>query len=101
MPRMPGPPATALAFHPILLHSHPNEEVWHFIEGKFEVTIAGKTQVTGPGTAAVIPVQHEAGAMLFYSKQAHGSSPLRLTVWISRDIPKDLVPTKHFRFRRD
>jgi quercetin dioxygenase-like cupin family protein len=36
-------------------HSHPNEEVWHFIEGQFEATIAGQTQIAGPGSAAVVP----------------------------------------------
>jgi quercetin dioxygenase-like cupin family protein len=36
-------------------HSHPNEEVWHVIEGEIEVTIDGETQVAGPGCAAVIP----------------------------------------------
>jgi quercetin dioxygenase-like cupin family protein len=30
-------------------HSHPNEEVWHVIEGQLEVTIAGETRVAGPG----------------------------------------------------
>ena len=36
-------------------HSHPNEEVWHIIEGELEVTIAGQTQVAGPGSVAVVP----------------------------------------------
>jgi unsaturated pyranuronate lyase len=36
-------------------HSHPNEEVWHVIEGELEVTIAGQTQVAGPGSVAVVP----------------------------------------------
>ena len=36
-------------------HSHPNEEVWHVIEGELEVTIAGETRVAGPGNAAVVP----------------------------------------------
>ena len=36
-------------------HSHANEEVWHVIEGKLEVTIGGQTQVAGPGFVAVVP----------------------------------------------
>jgi unsaturated pyranuronate lyase len=36
-------------------HDHPNEEVWNVVEGELEVTIAGETQVAGPGFVAVIP----------------------------------------------
>ena len=36
-------------------HSHPNEEVWHVIEGELEVTIGGETRVAGPGSVAVVP----------------------------------------------
>ena len=36
-------------------HSHPNEEVWHVIEGEHEVSIGGQTQVAGPGFVAVVP----------------------------------------------
>lgn len=36
-------------------HSHPNEEVWHVIEGELEVTIGGETRVAGPGCVALIP----------------------------------------------
>lgn len=36
-------------------HSHPNEEVWHVIEGELEVTIGSDTQVAGPGWVAVVP----------------------------------------------
>jgi len=36
-------------------HSHPNEEVWHVLEGELEVTIAGETRVAGPGCVAVVP----------------------------------------------
>jgi quercetin dioxygenase-like cupin family protein len=36
-------------------HQHPNEEVWHVIEGELEVTIGGETRVAGPGCAAVVP----------------------------------------------
>jgi|SRR5271156_1480493 len=36
-------------------HDHPNEEVWHVIEGQLEVTIDGKKQVAGPGFVALVP----------------------------------------------
>src|SRR6516225_9428252 len=36
-------------------HSHPNDEVWNVLEGELEITIAGETQLLGPGSAAVIP----------------------------------------------
>lgn len=36
-------------------HSHPNEEVWHVIDGELEMTIDGLTQVAGPGCVAVVP----------------------------------------------
>ncbi len=36
-------------------HHHPNEEVWIIIEGRFEISIDGETQVAGPGGVAVVP----------------------------------------------
>jgi quercetin dioxygenase-like cupin family protein len=30
-------------------------EVWHFVEGQFEVTLQGETHNAGPGCAAVVP----------------------------------------------
>ena len=36
-------------------HSHANEEVWHIIEGEFEVTIDGETRVVGAGCVAAVP----------------------------------------------
>lgn len=38
-------------------HSHPQEEVWHVLEGELAVTVAGQTQVARPGVVAVIPPQ--------------------------------------------
>ena len=32
-------------------HDHPNEEVWHVLEGELEVTIAGETRVAGPAAS--------------------------------------------------
>ncbi|HEY9219402.1 MAG TPA: cupin domain-containing protein [Phenylobacterium sp.] len=39
------------------LHSHPQEEVWHIVEGELEVTIAGETAIAGPGMAAIVPAE--------------------------------------------
>jgi len=36
-------------------HSHPNDEVWHVIQGRLEVTIGGQAQIAGPGCVAVVP----------------------------------------------
>jgi len=36
-------------------HSHSNDEVWNVVEGRLEITVAGETQVLGPGSAAVVP----------------------------------------------
>src|SRR3954470_20168940 len=36
-------------------HGHEQEEVWEVIEGELAVTIAGETQVAGPGMAAIVP----------------------------------------------
>jgi quercetin dioxygenase-like cupin family protein len=35
-------------------HSHPHEQVANVIEGEFEFTIDGVTQVVGPGSIAVV-----------------------------------------------
>jgi len=46
-------------------HSHEQEEVWHVVEGKLEVTIAGATQIAGPGCVVIVPpnTQHEVRAI--------------------------------------
>jgi quercetin dioxygenase-like cupin family protein len=36
-------------------HSHPNEEVWHVIEGELEVSLGGQIQVTRAGCVAIVP----------------------------------------------
>ncbi len=36
-------------------HSHPHEQISNVIEGEFELTIDGETQVLRPGVVAVIP----------------------------------------------
>ena len=36
-------------------HAHPNEEVWHVIEGELELTIGGETRTVAAGCAAIVP----------------------------------------------
>lgn len=45
-------------------HAHPNEEVWHVIEGSMELTLGDETQCVGAGNALVVPanVVHAAHA---------------------------------------
>lgn len=38
-------------------HVHPQEEVWHVVEGELEVTIGGETVRAGPGMAAIVPME--------------------------------------------
>lgn len=40
---------------PLPQHSHPHEQIANVIEGRFELTISGNTQVLEPGHVAVIP----------------------------------------------
>jgi quercetin dioxygenase-like cupin family protein len=46
-------------------HAHPQEEVWHIIEGELEITIDGKKAVGGPGYAGIVPAgcAHEVKAL--------------------------------------
>jgi len=36
-------------------HSHPHEQIANVLEGQFELTVAGKSQILEPGQVAVIP----------------------------------------------
>jgi quercetin dioxygenase-like cupin family protein len=36
-------------------HHHPTEEIWYVVEGELEITVDGKTQIAGPGVAAIVP----------------------------------------------
>ena len=36
-------------------HSHPQEEVWHVLEGELQVTVAGVTRVLRPGVVGLVP----------------------------------------------
>jgi quercetin dioxygenase-like cupin family protein len=46
-------------------HDHEQEEVWHVVKGKLEITIGRETKVAGPGMVAVIPkhVRHSVKAL--------------------------------------
>jgi mannose-6-phosphate isomerase-like protein (cupin superfamily) len=54
--------ADAVALHE---HDHPQEEVWHVIDGSLAITIDGVEHVAEPGTAAVVPANtpHSARAL--------------------------------------
>jgi len=36
-------------------HSHPHEQIANVLEGQFELTVDGKSQILEPGTVAIIP----------------------------------------------
>ncbi len=36
-------------------HEHPQEEVWHVLEGELEITLAGETAIVRPGVVAIVP----------------------------------------------
>jgi unsaturated pyranuronate lyase len=39
------------------VHEHPNEEVWHVVEGALELTLGAQTGVVRAGEAAIVPAQ--------------------------------------------
>ena len=40
---------------PIHEHHHPQEEVWHVVEGRLAITVAGVEHVAGPRCAVIVP----------------------------------------------
>jgi mannose-6-phosphate isomerase-like protein (cupin superfamily) len=50
---------------PIHEHRHPQEEVWHVVEGRLAITVDGEEHVVGPGCAAIVPadVPHSTRAL--------------------------------------
>ena len=54
--------ADAVALHE---HHHPQEEVWHVVDGRLAITIDGVEHVAEAGTAAVVPANtpHAARAL--------------------------------------
>lgn len=59
-------------------HEHPQEEVWHVIEGRLELTIGGSTWVADPGFVAIVP-PHTAHAVkaLTHGKATVVDHPIR------------------------
>jgi quercetin dioxygenase-like cupin family protein len=49
----------------IHVHNHEQEEVWHVLEGRLEITIDGERRIAGPGMVAVAPpnAPHEVRAL--------------------------------------
>jgi len=43
------------AGHPMPEHDHPHEQIANVLEGRFELTVEGKTRVLTPGMVVVIP----------------------------------------------
>jgi quercetin dioxygenase-like cupin family protein len=39
-------------------HQHPEEEVWHVVEGRLEVALDGAARTVGAGQAVVVPAGH-------------------------------------------
>jgi quercetin dioxygenase-like cupin family protein len=50
---------------PLHEHHHPQEEVWHVLEGRLAVTIDGEERIASPGCAAIVPpdTPHSARAL--------------------------------------
>src|SRR2546429_2554139 len=44
---------------PLHRHQHPEEEVWHIVEGELEMVIGDVTRVVRAGEAAVVPPNTE------------------------------------------
>ena len=40
---------------PLHEHHHPEEEVWHLVDGRMAITVSGVEQVLEPGSAAIVP----------------------------------------------
>ncbi len=59
-------------------HSHPHEQIMHVVEGQFEFTVGGVTEIYEPGAVVVIPsnVPH-AGKAITACKLMDVFSPVR------------------------
>ena len=62
-------------------HHHPEEEVWHVLEGEVEITLDGSPFVVRPGQAVVVPggERHEVRA-LSAARVIVADHPVRTTV---------------------
>lgn len=72
----------------VLDHTHPCEEILHFLEGEATVRLGDETLVLGPGESVFIPT----GVLHGFSNS--GSSELHLLVIfpMARFAPTDIVP---------
>lgn len=61
---------------PLHEHQHPQEEVWHIVDGELAITIDGVEQVLGPGSAATVPPDTN-----------HSARPVRACRAIVTDYP--------------
>jgi quercetin dioxygenase-like cupin family protein len=62
-------------------HSHPQEEVYHIIEGELELAIAGFTQRLGPGFVGVVP------SNTLHAVKAISSGKVIVVDYPLRDLP--------------
>jgi quercetin dioxygenase-like cupin family protein len=59
-------------------HDHPQEEVWHVIEGELEITIDGVIQCSSPGMVGIVPANtRHAVRALSHGKAIVVDYPLR------------------------
>ena len=59
-------------------HAHPEEEVWHIIEGTLEITLGDDAHVVGPGSAAIVPSNtHHAIRAITNARVIIASHPVR------------------------
>lgn len=72
-------------------HVHPEEEVWHVVEGTLRFTLDGEEHVLGPGAAVVVPsnVPHSVRAV---TEAGARSSPTTRRADASRSTRRPLEP---------
>jgi quercetin dioxygenase-like cupin family protein len=68
-------------------HHHPQEEVYHVVEGQLELTIDGVTRCLGPGAAAIVPPN------ALHSLRAISSGKVIVVDYPLRELPSD--PATH------
>jgi quercetin dioxygenase-like cupin family protein len=63
-------------------HSHPQEEVYHVIEGELELAIGGASQRLGPGLVGIVP------SGVLHSVKAIRSGKVIVVDYPLRELPK-------------
>ncbi|HLB08830.1 MAG TPA: cupin domain-containing protein [Gemmatimonadaceae bacterium] len=59
-------------------HAHPEEEVWHILQGTLEITLGDSVYVTSAGTAAIVPSNtHHAVRAITDARVIIASQPIR------------------------